>query len=96
MGIQMVTGLTLSVNAITAVSVTGPGAHTHVFLAKATRTPRENGVQKRKKLFEEWVAYVILKLYDVFFFNRIPAASAQIIQYAVLLKIRLNRYLKLV
>ncbi len=67
MGIQMVTGLTLSMNAATAVSVTGPGAHTHVFLAKATRTPREKGVQKRKKLFEEWVAYVILKLYDVFF-----------------------------
>ncbi len=67
MGIQMVTGLTLSVNAITAVSVTGPGAHTHVFLAKATRTPRENGVQKGKNYLRNGLPYVILKLYDVFF-----------------------------
>ncbi len=70
MGVQMVTGLTLCMNAITAVSVTGPGAHTHVFLAKATRTPRENGVQFfffLNRLLQEWVAYVIFKLYDVFF-----------------------------
>lgn len=51
MGVQMVTGLTLCMNAITAVSVTGPGAHTPVFLAKATRTPRENGVKKNKKIY---------------------------------------------